>query len=279
MELHTDLPATHITERKDDLADLATFERFAAPEHTVKKSNSGKESFTVFILLGILVVSVINSIGLFSVYVLYGSLSSSSKSPTLVQLTGGKTVTASAVDSHTRSADVVKRFVAVNISSLMSWSVQLSSDITQGGNPILDPGIEVVSLKGSKKRVPTTAWQASFAFAEDFRKGILASVAELVPADVFTGNAKVVLAIKSISPPEEIEKGKWKVSLVSNLITFSAVNQAGESVPFNKEIFIQTIDIPTLKPDASPLDEAIYKVRSSGLEIYAMRDLARENLK
>jgi len=276
MEAPTHLQTTHITEPN---TDLAVFDRFAAPEHTAQKSNAGKDSFIVLILFGVLVISVINSIGLFSVYVLYNSLASNTKSPTLVQLAGGKTVTAATVDSHIRSADVIKKFVAVNISSLMSWSVHLSSDITQGGSPILDAGIEVVSLRGSKKKVPTTAWQASFAFAEDFRKGILASVAELVPTDVFTGNAKVVLVIKSISPPEEIEKGKWKVSLVSNLITFSTVNQAGESVPFNKEIFIQTIDIPTLKPDASPLDEAIYRVRSSGLEIYAMRDLARENLK
>jgi hypothetical protein len=276
MELHTDLNTTHLTEHKEDLTAL---ERFTAPEHAAKKSHTGKESFIVFVLLGILILTAINSIGLFSIFVLYGSLSSNSKSPTLVQLTGGKTITASSVDSNTRTTDVIKKFVAVNISSLMSWSVQLSSDITQGGNPILDPGIEVASLKGTKKKVPTTAWQASFAFAEDFRKGILASVAELVPAEVFTGNAKVVLAIKSISPPEEIEKGKWKVNLVSNLITFSAADRAGESTPFNKEIFIQAIDLPTLKPDASPLDEAIYKVRSSGLEIYAMRDLVRENLK
>jgi len=272
MNLHT----TPIPESKED---LTVFEKFTAPEHGSKSADAGKDSLMFLVLLGVLVLSAINSIGLFSIYFLYSSFSANSKSPTLVQLAGGKTITAATVDSHVRSADVIKKFVAVNISSLMSWSVQLSADVTQGGSPILDAGIEVVSLRGLKKKIPTTAWQASFAFAEDLRKGILASVAELVPAEVFTGNAKVVLVIKSISPPEEIEKGKWKVSLVSNLITFTAVNQAGESVPFNKEIFIQTIDIPTLKPDASPLDEAIYKVRSSGLEIYAMRDLARENLK
>ena len=274
MESHTDLNTTCINNNK---ADLPPFEHFTSSDRIDK--NPRKESFVVLILFGILIVSVINSIGLFCVYVLYGSLSSNQKSPTLVQLTGGKTITASSVDSNTRSPDVIKRFVALNISSLMSWSVQLSSDVTQGGSPILDSGIEVLSLHGMKKKVPTTAWQASFAFAEDFRKGILSSVAELIPPDVFTGNANVVLVIKSISPPEEVEKGKWKVSIVSNLITFSAANQVGESVPFNKEIFIQTIDIPVPKSDASPLDEAIYKVRASGLEIYAMRDLARENLK
>jgi hypothetical protein len=276
MESHTDLNSTYIDNNKD--AERIAFERFTAPEHATK-INSGKESFSFFLLFGILILSAVNSMGLIGVYFLYSSLSSNQKSPTLVQMTGGKTLTASSVDSNTRSPDVIKRFVALNISNLMSWSVQLSADVTQGGSPILDSGIEVVSLRGMKKKVPTTAWQASFAFAEDFRKGILASVSELIPAEVFTGNAKVVLVIKSISPPEEVEKGKWKVSLVSNLITFSAANQAGESVPFNKEIFIQTIDIPVLKSDAAPLEEAIYKVRSAGLEIYAMRDLARENLK
>jgi hypothetical protein len=276
MESRADLNSTYIDSNDEE---RSAFERFTAPEHVATKINSGKESFSFFLLFGVLILSAVNSMGLIGVYLLYSSLASNQKSPTLIQMTGGKTITASSVDSNTRSPEVIKRFVALNISSLMSWSVQLSADVTQGGSPILDSGIEVVSLRGMKKKVPTTAWQASFAFAEDFRKGILASVSELIPDGVFTGNAKVVLVIKSISPPEEVEKGKWKVNLVSNLITFSAVNQAGESVPFNKEIFIQTIDIPVLKSDAAPLDEAIYKVRSSGLEIYAMRDLARENLK
>ena len=49
--------------------------------------------------------------------------------------------------------------------------------------------------------------------------------------------------------------------------------------PWIGEIFIQAIDVPNLKADASPLEQAIFKVRASGLEIYAMRDLARTDLK
>jgi hypothetical protein len=271
---HTDLQ----TLSEDRTEDLDAFNRFASPEHA-KKQGLPKEALLSFVLLGILILSAINSIGLVGIYLLYNSSATNRKTVTLVQLNDGKSIAATSVDSNTRSPEVIKRFVAIQIASLMSWSVQLSTDVTQGGNPVLDSGIEVTGLRGAKKKVPTTVWQASFAFSEDFRNGILASIAELVPPQVFTGASKSVLIIKSISTPEEIEKGKWKVTLVSNLVTFTSANQAGESIAFNKEVFIQAVDLPIAKADAAPLDEAIFRVRSSGLEIYAMRDLARENLK
>ena len=69
MESHTDLNTTCINNNK---ADLLPFEHFTSSDRI--DNHSSKESFFVLILFGILIVSVINSIGLFSVYVLYGSL-------------------------------------------------------------------------------------------------------------------------------------------------------------------------------------------------------------
>ena len=196
-----------------------------------------------------------------------------------MQLSDGKAITAITSENKTRSPEVVKQFVTQQVMSLMTWTGELPSDASQNGKPLLDTGVEVTADKGLKKKITTTAWQASFAFSEDFRKGLLSSIAELTPTEVFTGGSKVILVPQTITVPEEIEKGKWKVNLVANLVTFSPLNQVGESIPFNKEIFIQAIDVPNLKADASPLEQAIFKVRSTGLEIYAMRDLTRNDLK
>jgi hypothetical protein len=259
--------------------DIDSFRHFASPVPIDKKASSFNVLF-FFILSGILVFTILNSIALVGLYFLYNSSSSSNRSQTLIQLNDGKTAIVTPVDNNVRSPEVIKRFVATQIANLLSWSVQLSNDPTQGGKPIYDIGVEVTGLRsGTKKRVPTPVWQASFAFSEDFRPGILSAIAELVPPQVFSADSKSVLIIKSISTPEEIEKGRWKLNLVSDLITFTSANQGGQSVSFNKQIFVQAIDLPIPKPDTSPLEDAIFKVRSLGLEIYAMRDLAREDLK
>lgn len=242
------------------------------------KAKTPKDVLVVSILFSILGLSALNSLGLVALIGAYTSLASQ-KPPTLVQLSDGKAITAIASENKTRSPEVVKQFVTQQVMSLMTWTGELPSDASQNGKPLLDTGVEVTADKGLKKKITTTAWQASLAFSEDFRKGLLSSIAELTPTEVFSGGSKVILVPQSIAAPEEIEKGKWKVNLVANLVTFSPLNQVGESVPFNKEIFIQAIDVPNLKANASPLEQAIFKVRSTGLEIYAMRDLTRNDLK
>jgi hypothetical protein len=267
------------TEPKPETDETNAFHRFipAGLSHR-GKAKTPKDVLVVSILFGILGLSALNSLGLMALMVAYASLASQ-KPPTLVQLSGGKAITAIASENKTRSPEVVKQFVTQQVMALMTWTGELPSDASQNGKPLLDTGVEVTADKGLKKKITTTAWQASFAFSEDFRKGLLSSIAELTPIEVFSGGSKVILVPQTITAPEEIEKGKWKVNLVANLVTFSPLNQVGESVPFNKEIFIQAIDVPNLKADDSPLEQAIFKVRSSGLEIYAMRDLSRNDLK
>ncbi len=259
--------------------DEATdFNSFTPASSSLSKAKTPKDVLVVSILFGILGLTALNSLGLIALIGAYASLASQ-KPPTLVQLVGGKAITAIAVENKARSPEIVKQFVTQQILALMTWTGELPSDGTQNSKPVLDPGVEVTSGQGLKKKITTIAWQASFGFSEDFRKGLLSSIAELTPMEVFSGGSKVILVPQSITAPEEIEKGKWKVNLVANLVTFSPSNQVGESVPFNKEIFVQAIDIPNLKSDASPLEQAIFKVRASGLEIYAMRDLTRVDLK
>ena len=268
-----------LSSKTEETDETNAFHRFI-PESLSHsgKAKTPKDVLVLSILCGLLGLSAINSLGLIALIGAYTSLASQ-KPPTLVQLSDGKAITAIATENKTRSPEVVKQFVTQQVMALMTWTGELPSDASQNGKPFLDTGVEVTADKGLKKKITTTAWQASFAFSEDFRKGLLSSIAELTPTEVFTGGSKVILVPQTITVPEEIEKGKWKVNLVANLVTFSPLNQVGESIPFNKEIFIQAIDVPNLKLDASLLEQAIFKVRSTGLEIYAMRDLTRNDLK
>ena len=278
MNSYTDMNP-ELRSKTDETDETNAFHRFIPESLSHRgKAKTPKDVLVVSILFGILGLSALNSLGLIALIGAYASLASQ-KPPTLVQLSDGKAITAIASEHKTRSPELVKQFVTQQVMALMTWTGELPSDASQNSKPLLDTGVEVTADKGLKKKITTTAWQASFAFSEDFRKGLLASIAELTPTEVFSGGSKVILVPQTITVPEEIEKGKWKVNLVANLVTFSPLNQVGESVPFNKEIFIQAIDVPKIKADASPLEQAIFKVRSSGLEIYAMRDLTRNDLK
>jgi hypothetical protein len=43
---------------------------------------------------------------------------------------------------------------------------------------------------------------------------------------------------------KKIGEGQWKVNMIANLVTISAGNPEGITIPFNKEIFLRAIDTP-----------------------------------
>ena len=67
--------------------------------------------------------------------------------------------------------------------------------------------------------------------------------------------------------------------MVANLLVLDKTSNLGEVIPFNKEVYIRAVEAPQTPSDNSPeLAAKIYAVRQSGLEIYAIRDLTREDL-
>jgi hypothetical protein len=66
--------------------------------------------------------------------------------------------------------------------------------------------------------------------------------------------------------------------MVANLTVFDRGNNLGEVIPFNKEIFVQAVEAPSPPVQMTGLTAVIYGVRSSGLEIYAIRDMSEDNL-
>ncbi|MCV3212394.1 hypothetical protein OGM63_02415 [Plectonema radiosum NIES-515] len=162
---------------------------------------------------------------------------------------------------------------------MMNWSGNLpATTVEEAAQPKPDPGINIgeKGLRGNK--VASAAWQPSYALSSDFRKEFLKVLASITPPGIFQGKTQVVLVPLLIQSPIKIESGKWKVKMIANLTVFDQSNNLGDIIPFNKEIFVRAVEAPESPANISGLAAVIYQVRASGLEIYAIRDLAQENL-
>lgn len=199
------------------------------------------------------------------------------ETPSFVQLVDGKPVNNNS--GLQRKSEVISEFVSKTMISMFNWSGKLpAQNINQATNPKQDLGIPIKTPQGGSKKVTTSSWISSFAFSEDFRKGFLATVAELTPPEVFLSNSEQVISaelnITRIYPPQQIESGKWRVGMVANLIQRRG-NEKEIITPFNKDIFVQavdTFDYP-ITENLTDLQQAIYATRSDKLEIYEIRDL------
>ncbi|MBD1922594.1 hypothetical protein H6F77_16110 [Microcoleus sp. FACHB-831] len=217
----------------------------------------------------------------FVLILLYGAYSSLSKKspPTLVQLDTGEAITVAPLGNKERTPQVVKKFTIDTMTLMLNWSgTKPPSTVEEATKPVLDPGVDVGSAVPGRAKVTTAAWQAGFALSEDFRKEFLAKLAEITPSGVFKSATQVALVPLEIQEPQKIAEGKWKIKIVANLIVLDKGNNLGQVIPFNKEIFIQAVESPVFPGDKGGVAAIIYQVRTSGLEIYAIRDLQQENL-
>ncbi|MEM8804449.1 MAG: hypothetical protein AAGF01_00155 [Cyanobacteria bacterium P01_G01_bin.38] len=210
-----------------------------------------------------------------------GALSRLSRQPppTLVQMQDGEAIRVSAMGSKDRSPETIRRFVNDTLVLMFNWSGSLpATTAEEASQPKTDPGLPVEVEQG-KRKVATASWQASFAFSEDFRQEFLQRVAELTPPDVFAGGTQVIIVVNHVSEPEIAGEGRWKVDMVSHLYVFNEANALGEAIPFNREVFVEAVTAPAVPAGKTALEEAIYSIRQAGLQIYAIRELEREELK
>ena len=200
--------------------------------------------------------------------------------PVLVELVDGRSISVGANSSLYRSPEAIQYFVSQIATMLFSASGTLPSETSgfkKSLKPTLDLGIE---LKGNafrgKRKVTTAAWEASFALSEDFRSTFLPELAEITPTGVFNGITQTALVINHLSEPEQIEEGKWKVTMIANLYEFTAGDRIGKAIPVNKDIYVRAIyvTVQPLATSASEIQRAVYNARASGLEIYRFGDLA-----
>lgn len=245
---------------------------------------SDKTDLFALAVLGMLGLGILN-LGLFGFNTIALLKIGRKSPPTLVQLSDGQAIGVTPMDSLDRTPETINHFVSQTLTLMFNWSGKLpQSNFDPAQLPKRDPGVDVQfggsQFQSSNHKVATASWEASFALSTDFRAPFLQQVAQLMPEDVLTSNTQVVLLIRNISKPEPIAAGTWKEKMVADLIYFDHEHNSGNAIPFNKEVFVRSVLTPLspLGDAASPLEKAVYNIRQAGLEIYAIRDLKRENL-
>jgi hypothetical protein len=192
------------------------------------------------------------------------------KPPSLVQAVDGRSMVVSAMETRDRTPIVIRQFVGNSLALMLSANGKLPGTPDKPGGQN-DPGVMVKGSNGTEVKVPTQTWQAGFVLSEDFRSSALQAIAGLIPPAALSGSAQMMFVPQHISDPEKIADGQWKVNVIGNLITVSGGSAQG-SVPFNKEVYLRSIDTPTPSEIASPLERAVFSIRQSGLEIYALKE-------
>ncbi|PSB23138.1 hypothetical protein C7B61_11355 [filamentous cyanobacterium CCP1] len=185
--------------------------------------------------------------------------------PTLVQQVNGRAYTVRAEDYSHREPEVIRKTVSDWAVMTFSWGNLHGKQQTA-----IDPGVQVEG----RKRVPTSAWEASFLLAPDFRDTFLHELAaEVIPAGVFEGQTAGVLVPQTVSPPQLAGNGRWKVDMVTTRIIFDATNPSGYSIPFNRTFYVKAIDPPQtpLTQNATEYQRVVYQMLESGLQIEEIR--------
>jgi hypothetical protein len=97
----------------------------------------------------------------------------------------------------------------------------------------------------------------------------------MTPDDVFSNQAQSVFNVVSLSEPLSAGEGEWELEMVANLIIFDRSTPRGRAIPFNKRIFLRAVEPPSdpLREEATSIQQAVYQIRSAGLEITEMHDL------
>ncbi len=248
----------------------------------IRRSQRQKGNASQLNLFGMFVFSALGLgiLNLFLLVALFASMNRLSQKapPSLVQTVDGRSIVTNAMESKDRTPIVIRRFTIDTMTMLLSASGKLPPTADKP-NPSTDAGVAIRLPNQTERKVSTSTWQSSFALSEDFRASALQGISELMVPEAFTGQAQVVLIPQTVSEPEKIGEGQWKVSMIANLVTIASGNPQGITVPFNKEIFLRAVDTPPPSEVTTPLQKAVYQVRSSGIEIYGMRDYTPGNMK
>ncbi len=167
---------------------------------------------------------------------------------TLVQLEGGKVITADAKSSLERNQETIRRFVGETMTLMFTWSPKHSS---------------------------TVVWDVTSDLLRDDLKREFASKFNSFELESPEQN---VLVIQKISQPEVIADGKWKVEIFAHRLIFSRGDNLGKSIPFNQQILVETKDeITSLPRVPTPLNFAVFRIGEARMQIYNICDIQDKN--
>jgi hypothetical protein len=207
--------------------------------------------------------------------------------PALVQMANGKTIKVATLNDGERTPRVIKDFVGLSMTKIMTWRNYLPPKTAEEiSAPVIDPGVAIPSSEkggsSSTAKIATSAWKASFALSSDLQNSFLNQLASL-STTVSAGGGETALEILNLGEPIKVQAGSWKVPMVANLVILQKGSSLPRRVSFNKDIYTQVVEVPKIieggQPGAQELSEITAEAKSSGLQIYAISDLERENIK
>jgi hypothetical protein len=189
---------------------------------------------------------------------------------TFAQLVNGETIYISEQERNWRYPAVIQKVVSDWTTLTFNWDNKLV------GTEETDPGIQV-----GKKRIPTNTWFASLLLEPKFAQASLPKIAELVPTSVFTDQLRSTTIISYLSEPRAIRLGEWEIDMIATRILVDRSTGRDERIPFNRTFTVQAVEIPRspLGQDASLIEQKIYEMRSSGLQITKMVEFNPQQLR
>ena len=234
---------------------------------------------TVLLCLGVSVGTIVLQIG-----VLIGIFAVARKPPpVLVQTQSGDSLVVKDIPASSRDSKAISKFTGEVLTMMLSWSGYLPAEtIEESTKPRLDRGITVEG-ENSKYVLPTSSWEASFAFEPEFRAEFLPKLAQFVPKAIFNGQAQTFYVPQFVGEPVSVGQGKWKLDVIGSIHVIGQNHQLKDSIPFNRTVYVRAIT-PMFKrglPEASSHNQLAHKVlqiRSAALEIYAITDLEQKEI-
>jgi hypothetical protein len=135
----------------------------------------------------------------------------------------------------------------------------------------------------SEKQLPETVWQSTSQLLSDNLQQKFQP--EMIQANLASKgnntntNIESLLLLQSISQPEKITPGKWRVDVIANRLVFTTTNRSGEKISFNKRILVRAIDDKkTILPSVlTRLNLAVNQLGEAKLEIYNICDIKDKN--
>ncbi|PMB12550.1 hypothetical protein CI592_02245 [Fischerella thermalis CCMEE 5328] len=190
---------------------------------------------------------------------------------TFVQLVNGRALVISEQDYLYRHPEVIKNTVRQWANLTFNWDGVIL------GTKELDKGRDI----GKGKRVTTNAYFASFLIQQGnlgFRQTALQALAEITPSRVFSGQVASKIIISYLSTPRQTKMGEWEVDMVATRVLVNLSGGADEEIPINRIFTLRAVDIPESPSlNASALEQQLYEIRSSGLEITKISEFTPNN--
>jgi len=210
-------------------------------------------------VLVLLVLTAINTLGLLFVASRQNALAN--RRTTQVQLVNGTTFYISEEDRLFRYPQVIQRFVTNWLTLTFNWDGKIPGTNQPDGG-----------IKAGNGRITTAANAATLMMEPRFAEASKPLIADLTPAGVFTGVTRSTTVVRYVSEPRQTAIGTWDIDVLAERIEVNRQTGENQSYPLNWTFTVKAVEIPKspLGNDASLIEQKVYEIRSSGLEIVQM---------